>query len=207
MSMIRQFSRLPDSEAVAGLSEEFAALLREHKEALKKARGTKGLHEQARGALDAARRRDEEERTSAIRKGKEDPGPVHETEVQGRLEKLQEESRLKYGVLGLVEREIASLITEHRAEWVAELSEIILADNARLREVLDEVASLIDARAAHRGLLRFISEGSAAYAPEPHEQGGLLESRALGLLIGSTVEQEDEGEVVTFGETLLREGA
>lgn len=194
--MIRQYHRLPSADAVKALSKDFVKLLEEHASARTRARATKAEYESLRFSLDEARRADERERTDAVRQGKKDPGPQHEERVTNEMSRLEESARIKFNVVGQIEREIAGLISTHRGAWTEQLGEVISQDNARLRGLLDQVSDLLGERAAHKGLLAFVAEGQAAYAPAPYAQGGHHESNALGLLIASTVEEADEEEAI-----------
>ena len=198
MSTIRQYTKLPSPEAVEGFSPKLASLIKEHKAALSAARATKGRHEALKGPeLDKARRQDEEERTNALRAGKKDPGAVRTQKIEGQLKQLMEETQLRFGVVGRIERDIASLIARKRGEWLEHLKGLIAEDNAQIRNHLDEVDTFMKLRAEHRGLATWLAESKTAYTPERYSPpGGVDEQLAIRTLIGSTVEAEDEDTIV-----------
>jgi seryl-tRNA synthetase len=192
MTMLREFTRLPNLEAVQDF-EELAVLIEEHERTHKEFRQGKVEHERLEAELSAARKKDKQARVEAHRKGKADPGRKHEERVLAKLREVEDSLSVREGAYSAVERDISQLVSKKRAEWLPQVEALVDEDSAKLGELLSEVREVQLRRQRHRGLAEWFKTLPPAYQSVVYAQGGITEDVAYNALLGSTAKEVEHG--------------
>ncbi len=164
--MRTNYKQLPDLDGLGFDWPELKALVAEHEKLTSEWREGQAAAREAVADLEAAKTKDTEARTEALRKSRKDPGKRHEEKASKEAERVRDYLQLREKAIEAVERDLSNTVLKHRSEWKGEAEKEAGRAAEEMRGALDTFRRTQQRYREVRGLIRWLENLGPACPPE-----------------------------------------